>query len=203
MAHEQTIHAYNKIADEYHYRNSAFLWQKEYEIFSNLLPKDSNIIEIGCGIGRDAEVLIKNYHYTGIDASKGMLEIAQKKVPSAKFQIMDFFHLEFPDNSFDGFWAAASLLHVPKDEIGISLQEIKRVLKEQAIGFISIKKKVIFDEGVIKQESLGIERYFSFYTIEEFADILKQNCFSVIQITEEIEDDKDKTNWICYFVKNS
>lgn len=201
MAHQPTIDAYNKIADEYYYRNSVSIWNKEYEIFFDLLPKGGNVLEVGCGIGRDAEFLVKKYDYVGIDASEAMLNIAKKKVPSAKFLLQDFFALDFKDNTFDGFWAAAALLHVPKDEINKSLQEIKSVLKPNAIGFISLKEKRMLDEGIIWQEQLGVERFFAFYTKDEFRKILEANGFEIVEMTKEIENDKDKTVWLCYFVK--
>lgn len=203
MPHQPTIDAYNKIADEYAYRNKVSLWQKEYEIFFNLLVRDSNLLEIGCGIGRDARILTDKYKYIGIDASQSMLDIAKRKVPQGEFRLMDFYDLSFNDSYFDGFWTAASLLHVPKLEIDKPLQEIRRVIKREAVGFISMKKKKVFDEGIIRQEKLGVERYFSFYSMEEFSKILERNNFEVLQVTEEIEDEVDQTQWMCFFVKKT
>ena len=203
MVHKPTVEAYNKIAKEFHSRNAVSVYTNEYGTFTDLVGKGSKIIEIGCGTARDAEELVKlGFDYTGIDASKGMLEIAKSRVKEGKFEIDDFYKLKFADENFDGFWAAASLLHVPKKEIDKVIIEIKRVIKKDGIGFISLKQKTVLDEGVIKEsKSGGIERYFSFYVKNEFKDILERNGFSVLNIVKQQEDDKDQTIWICYFVK--
>jgi ubiquinone/menaquinone biosynthesis C-methylase UbiE len=203
MADKSTIDAYNKIAEEFHSRNSVTLYGKEYGIYKELIGKGNKILEIGCGTGRDAEELIKlGFYYTGIDASEGMLKIAQEKVKEAKFILGDFYKLDFPSESFDGFWAAASFLHVPKVEIDKVLGEAYRILKQEGIGFISLKQKTVMDEGVIKETKAGgIERYFAFYEKGEFENILERNKFEVVDITTVQENDKDITTWLCYFVR--
>ena len=149
--------------------------------------------------------LIEKYKYTGTDASQSMLDIARKNVPNGEFKVMDFYNLDFPEKSFDGFWAAASLLHVPKNEIPEVLKGIKRIIKDNGIGFISLKLKDSLDEGVIKENKRDIstERYFSFYADGEFNKILEKTGFKVIEETRVQENDERKQMWLCYFVKNN
>ena len=203
MAHKPTIDAYNKIAEEFHSRNSVSIYLKEYEIFESLVGKGSKILEIGCGTGRDAKELVKlGFDYVGIDASEGMLKAAKSNVKAGKFEVGDFYKLNFPSDTFDGFWAAASLLHVPKGEIDKVILEIRRVIKRDGVGFISVKQKSTIDEGIIKESrGGGIERYFSFYVKNELKDILERNGFSVLNITKMEDYSRDHTIWICYFVK--
>jgi ubiquinone/menaquinone biosynthesis C-methylase UbiE len=131
-----------------------------------------------------------------------MLAIARTRVQSGEFQVGDFYHLDFPDGAFDGFWAAASFLHVPKKDINIVVQEAKRILKSGGVGFVSFKQKTIMDEGYIKERKAGgIERYFAFYTKEEIKTILKQNGFQVLQVGNQVE--KDGTVWLCCFIKKT
>lgn len=82
------------------------------------------------------------------------------------------------------------------------MNEAKRILKPEGIGFISVKLKTTMDEGLIKEKKAGgIERYFSFYEQQEFEDILEKNGWEVLKMTMEIENDAKQTNWLCYFVK--
>jgi ubiquinone/menaquinone biosynthesis C-methylase UbiE len=202
MAHKSTIDAYNKIADDFHQRNAKSILNKEYDVFENLMGENKDILEIGCGTGRDAGELIKrDFNYTGIDASEEMLNIAQKQVPEAEFHVGDFYKLDFADNSFDGFWAAATFLHVPKSEIDVVIAEVKRILKPNGKGFITVKEKTTMDEGIIEETKAGgIERFFAFYDQDEFEDILKRNGFEVLQVMRQQEDDNIKTRWIEFFV---
>lgn len=203
MLHKPTIETYNKIAKEYQSRNLITIYLEEYEVFRSLLGNKTKILEIGCGAGRDAEAFISfGFDYTGMDASEGMLQEAKDRVKDGTFLIGDFYKLNFLDESFDGFWAAASFLHVPKTEIGKVLSEARRILKPEGIGFISLKQKTSIDEGVIEEEKMGgIARYFSFYEEDEFRTILKSNGFKVISIMKEKESDNNKTTWLCFFIQ--
>lgn len=203
MSHKPTVDSYNKIAEEFHSRNFATIYAREYRIFRDLIIDGNKVLEIGCGTGRDAEGLINlGFEYIGVDASEGMLKVAENKLPTATFQLGDFYNLNFEDGSFDGFWAAASFLHVPKNDIDKVLQEAKRILKSSGIGFISLKQKRGMDEGVIREEKAGgIERYFAFYEADEFKEILERNNLEVVQIVTQQENDKDSTVWLCYFVR--
>jgi ubiquinone/menaquinone biosynthesis C-methylase UbiE len=198
---EKTKETYDKIALNFSTTNFDPFWIDEFDIYKNLID-GKKVLDIGCGAGRDAAIFVEdNFEYTGIDASSGMLKVAAELVPTAVFKQMDFYTLEFSENSFDGFWAAASFLHVPKKDVRAVLQEAKRVLKPGGVGFISIREKVDIDEGMVEQEKYGgVSRYFAFYTQEEFKHILEDNGFEVVKMTTHREED-GKINWLSFFVK--
>ena len=68
---------------------------------------------------------------------------------------MDFYKLNFPSGSFDGFWASASLLHIPKNKIHQVLSDIKNIIKPNGIGFISLKQKTHLGAGLITEDKYG------------------------------------------------
>lgn len=115
-SNKETIKAYNRIAKSYSQINyQPEFWLDEFEIYKSLLP-GRKIIDIGCGTGRDAVLFTRNnFSYLGIDASGEMLNIARKICPKAKFLKTDFCKLKPSLKDYDGFWAAASLLHTPKN----------------------------------------------------------------------------------------
>lgn len=197
---QQTIQTYNKIALKYSDSHFTHFWIAEFEKFKSYIT-GKKVLDIGCGAGRDAAVFVENkFDYTGIDASEGMLKVAQERVPEGTFLQMDFYHLEFPDNTFDCFWAAASFLHVPKSDVRTLIQEAKRVIKSEGIGFIAIKKKTSVDEGMIEENKYGgIARYFSFYDQNEFKQLLESCGLSILEVLENTEG--DETQWLCYFVR--
>ena len=160
--------------------------------FKELLPR-GKVLEIGSGAGKDASALISlGYDYTGTDASEGLLNIAQKRNPMAKFYKMAVHDLSFPDQEFDGFWTAATLLHIPKAGVGEALKSIGRVVKSGGIGFISMKA------GAGEREDASTGRWFAYYSQDGFHKILEENGYSVIQ-----EDTRkgEKDWWLVYFVK--
>ena len=199
---QKTVETYDKIASGYSETHFTHFWIEEFEFFQSIID-GKKVVDLGCGAGRDASVFVKNgFNYTGIDASEEMIKIASERVPKGKFQKMDFSRTIFQDREFDGFWASASFLHIPKKDISGILQEAKRIIKNGGIGFISLKEKNGMDEGIIEEDKYGgISRYFSFYIRDEFKKLLEQNGFSVIKMSEHMEDDELKTNWLCYFLQ--
>ncbi|HCC42583.1 TPA: hypothetical protein DEP93_03875 [candidate division WWE3 bacterium] len=197
-----TIEAYDRMAQNFSDTHFDSMYTSEFKKFTSLL-KGNKVLEIGCGAGRDGELFIKNgYDYIGTDASSEMLKIAQKRTPSGVFKQMDYYNLDFPANTFDGFWASASFLHVPKKDVSKLITEAKRILKSGGVGFISVKERTGVDEGLIGQPIFGnIARYFSFYSRGEFKDKLKEAGLEVVKITKIVENDERKTLWFCYIVR--
>lgn len=192
---EQTKQSYNNSAHKWSeaHLNKGY-WQKQIAKFHQLLPK-GEIIEIGCGGGRDARELVEmGYKYTGTDISAGLLKEARKNVPGQKFYEQSVYELSFP-KKFDGFWACAVLLHIPKSRISEALRSIKSVIKPGAIGFISIKNGD--EEGLYGEKPA--QRFFAFWKKDEFSKVLAKNGFEVV---DYIHDPRSPTDdWLCFFVK--
>lgn len=167
-------------------------WKDEMTRFNEYLPS-GRVLEIGSGVGKDAEALIKlGYDYTGTDASSGLLELARKRNPSATF-IQRYAHEIEPSlGEFDGFWASAVLLHIPRDEMQNSLLAISSVVKNEGIGFITMKE----GEGERVDEKTG--RLFTYYKEEEFTNVLESANFSVLEVGRR---DTEKDNWLIFYVK--
>ncbi|MBI3304927.1 methyltransferase domain-containing protein [Candidatus Parcubacteria bacterium] len=200
---DNTIATYSKIAERYdalHFTPE--FWQREFKVFSRLIP-GRHVLDIGCGTGRDA-VLFTNhkFDYVGIDGSRNMLRIARRRAPRGKFLLMNFYRLRFPAETFDGFWAGASLLHIPKKKLGSVLRSIRKIVRRGGVGFVSIKEKRTVDEAIITEEKYGNQsRFFAFYGRDEFAKALKQNGFRLIKFHTKKRRSPQSTDWLCYFVR--
>lgn len=136
-----TIKAYDDNAKAWaDSRNIQGDWAKQKETFKKYLPT-GKVLEIGSGGGRDTKDLIAmGYEYTGTDISKGLLVEAKKNNPNAKFLLKSVYDLDFPAGSFDGFWACAVLLHMPKDRMSEALKSIHQVLKKEESALSRLKK---------------------------------------------------------------
>lgn len=75
------------------------------------LAPGERVLDIGTGTGSAAAAALgEGREVTGVDAAPGMLEIARREVPGARFEEMDFAALRFEDASTDVVLAAHSLL---------------------------------------------------------------------------------------------
>jgi len=161
---KKTVDSYEEIAGDYAER-----WLKsdpvlvQRAIFSAHLP-GPRVLDVGCGPGRDALALIQLGHeVTGIDLSRSFVKIARQTAPQALFLEMDMRRLAFAPESFDGIWACASFLHVPRREALRTAWGFSRLLKPGGILYLSVK------EGTEEMEEGFDERgiYYTYYQIED------------------------------------
>ena len=166
-------------------------WKDEMREFQALLPSGS-VLEIGPGAGKDAaELIALGYQYTGADASAGLLKVAQGRNPGARFVLANVHSLDL-SRRFDGFWAAASLLHIPKSRIPDALQRIRTNVRKGGIGFISLKR----GDGEGPDEKTG--RWFSYYQADEFEQILEAAGFRTVE-SGELATSKD--TWLTFLIR--
>ena len=196
-----TLDTYNKIAPQWVSKNYTLtFWENEYKTFQEFLPK-GKIIDLGCGGGRDSIWFVKNgYGYTGVDISEAMLKEARSRHLGTKFLQQSLYELNFAQNSFDGFWSACSLLHIPKNRLDLVLDKIKNILKPGAIGFISIKQGTNFAKK--DWHNTGNERFFAYYEQDEFSKILANQGFKILKTSVRIKQNTDQdANFLIFYVK--
>jgi len=99
-----------------------------------LHPKETSILDVGCGAGFLANPLAgEGYQVTGIDMSEDSLSVARRfdSTKSVNYMHADAYSLPFPDHSFDVVTAMDFLEHV-EDPASV-IKELSRVLKPGGI----------------------------------------------------------------------
>lgn len=196
---QRTIDTYNAHAESWSQaHDTTDFWSNELNRFHHYLP-EGHILEIGSGGGRDiSSLLALGYSYTGSDISIGLTEVVKNRFPQLPFHVQSVYELNFPNQPpFDGFWASAVLLHIPKKRIDEALNQIHHVTRHEGIGFISLKQ----GEGEKLEGSVETndQRLFSYYQTEEFAEILKRNRFEILETV--VNPMTAKTTWLSFIVK--
>jgi trans-aconitate methyltransferase len=144
-----------------------------------LVKKDNpEVLEIGCGNGRDAEYILKfSKSYLGIDYSSKFIELCKEKVPNGNFIINDVEEYIFPNN-LDIVFAFASLLHTPKEKLKEIFHKVFTSLNAGGIFRVSLKEADEYEEKNI-EEVFG-KRTFYFYSKKDILEINKD--FKVIRL---------------------
>ncbi len=189
-----TIESYDKTVDEYIKNVDSLHPINESKKFLSLLGKGARILDLGCGPGRDAKVFVKQgLRIIGIDLSKNMVSTAKKRVKNGDFHVMDIRKLRFNDKYFDGIWASAIFLHIPKKDILEALQESFRVLKKGGILYSSVKKG--YGE-IFKPDKRynNIKKFWSFFQKEEIERELKNAGFTIQESYTELQKISYATN---------
>jgi ubiquinone/menaquinone biosynthesis C-methylase UbiE len=178
---ESITQAYNRAADEY---ASAFWNELEKKSFDRIIlgwfaaqiSAGESVLEIGAGPGEISGYLTNlSVKCLGTDRSERMIENARKYFPQVEFEVQDFFHLKYADQSFYGAVGFYAIVNLLPEEIKAALLEVKRVLKDDGLFLFSFH---IF-EG---EEKTDVESFFN-----QEANALTFYYFKVDDVKEWVE----------------
>lgn len=143
MKTNETIRYYEKHADLWTARKThSFHHEKQFRQFVSLLPKRASVIDIGCAAGIHVPLFLgigRFLRYHGIDVSKKFLSTATQRYPQLTFTHADITDRKsLPRKKFDGFFAAAVLMHTPLQDWPCMFENIASITKPGAIGYITL-----------------------------------------------------------------
>lgn len=141
------------------------------------------VLDCGCGSGVQSKLLLdEGLEVVGLDLSPKMIAEAKKKVPGAKFMVGDMTKMNFAKDSFNGVYARASLLHIPKNLIPKVLKSIRKILTNDGIFYLALKEGE--GEEEIEEERYGrrVRRFFSFFKSSEIKKLLSQAGFKIVSL---------------------
>ncbi|KRR15257.1 SAM-dependent methyltransferase [Bradyrhizobium lablabi] len=135
---EETLQFYRRNAEAYAGREITSR-KARLTAFLARLPPNAAILELGCGAGGDtAEMLARGFDVRATDGSPEMAEVASKRLARPVETLL--FHELDEVEAYDGVWANACLLHVPRDQLASVLALIWRALKPDGVFFASYKE---------------------------------------------------------------
>jgi SAM-dependent methyltransferase len=134
---EETLQFYRGNAEAYAKRTFTSR-QARLMAFLAQLPAGASILELGCGAGGDtAEMLARGFDVRPTDGSPEMAAIASKHLGRPVETLL--FHELDEAEAYDGIWANACLLHVPRAGLADVLARIWRALKAGGVFYASYK----------------------------------------------------------------
>ncbi len=174
-----TVDTYDAVAAEYESRHV------DRTAIEPLLERfldscDGNrILDVGCGPGWETETFDRRgYDVVGIDLSKKFLASADDRVPG-RVARMDMRMPGFSSGSFNGIWACASFLHVPRGDALRTLEAFGNLLAEGTIA-LAVKK----GEGrTVGNTYENDQRVFTRYTEPELRSLLAEASISNTKFT--------------------
>lgn len=150
--------------------------QSRLDAFLAALPAGASILELGCGGGQDAAYMISlGFDVTPTDGSTELARQAEMLI-GRPVKIMRFEALDV-EMMFDGVWAEASLLHVPRASLGDVLDRVHRALKDDGIFHATFKAGDA--EG---RDMFG--RYYNYPSAAWLTALLGEGGWKDIEMTE-------------------
>ena len=158
--------------------------------FAELLPAGGQVLELGCGGGQDSEALLGlGLDVTPTDGSPELAAEAQKRL-GRPVSVLLFEDL-VAEAAFDGVWANACLLHVPRPVLAGILARVHLALRPDGAFYASFKAG----------EADGRDRFGRYYNYPD-ADWLRTaygaERWSSLDIDEDLGGgyDQEPTRWL-------
>ena len=126
--------SYNEIAEDWDQVRSSRPIDFCIAEFCSSLSTKAKILDVGCGIGLPigSYLVVKGFHYTGIDISSAMIRKAKSNLPTAKIKCIDF--LEFnSEEKFDALIAFDSFWHIPYSHHELILKKAAELLNRDGL----------------------------------------------------------------------
>ncbi len=186
-------HAYDLSASE-RQQSTVSEWKlRERQDFLDLLKLENKVtlLEIGAGAGKDSKFFQDNgMQVVSTDLSPEMVKLCREKGLEA--YEMDFKNLAFPDENFDALYALSCLLHVPKKDLPVILNTLKKLLKPAGLFFMSVYGGPV-TEGVWEKDYHQPPRFFSTYADDQLLSVVTRDFelddFKTILLPAEADSD--------------
>ncbi len=163
---KDTLRYYNDFPQDFFNSTVSADMSDARDRFIKHMKPGGKILDFGCGSGRDAKAFLDlGFDVDACDGSEELCRIASDYT-GIKVRPMLFGELD-ACSEYDGIWACASILHLPKHELSDVFQRISKALKQGGILYVSFKYGDF--------EGMRSGRYFTDLTEETLAQLLKAN----------------------------
>jgi len=191
----QTIDAYERSAKECVAR-----WSKRRHRRPPLLaewlthlPADARLLDLGCGGGQDADDLDRRgYRVVGVDRTSALLLAGRRRYRSLPLVRADLRSLPFQAMAFDGLWAAASLMHLPKPDARRILADLCKLVRPGGLFAATVtygmKSRLVTDGWVPG-------RYFARWRKDELARAVRRAGWEIVSL-QVVSNQERKGRWI-------
>ncbi len=193
-SNKETFETWNNIAQLYEQKFMDMdIYNHSYDSFIDLLEiKNPKILELGCGPGNISKYLLNkrpDIQLHGIDIAPKMIELAQKNIPQAFFEVADCRDLSHLNQKFDALIAGFCLPYFNKEETISLFADFKRLLNSNAIIYFSFVEGD-YDKSDYKSGSGG-RVYFNYHPADFIKNELQKNGIYILKEFEVNYKTKD------------
>ena len=135
---KETLRFYDQNSEEFTAGTLAADMSQARSRFTAHLPPKGIILDLGCGAGRDAKAFLDaGFRVDAVDGSAELCASASAYTGIPVKQML-FSELDACER-YDGIWACASILHLPKAELADVIGKIAKALKTGGVLYTSFK----------------------------------------------------------------
>lgn len=144
------------------------------------LPADARLLDLGCGGGQDAGDLDRRgYRVMGVDRTSALISEGRRRYRSLSLVRADFRFLPFQAKSFDGLWAGASLMHLPKPDARRTLADLYRLVRPGGLFAATVTHGV---KSSLVTDGWVPGRYFARWRKDELARAVRRAGWNILEL---------------------
>ena len=186
----KTIDYYQKNAPVYYAKTIGTNMGAIYKSFFKYMVPRGKILDVGCGSGRDLKAFkTLGYEVVGLDPSEQMAHLAAHLIgePVGIREARQIHEVQ----AYDGIWACASLIHIPREGLNACLRRIAIAAKDRAAFYCSFKR----GERSWRDDT---DRLYTGVTTQELCKLLNANGFYVEDMWQSGGEDNfsGRANWL-------
>lgn len=165
--------------------------------FAACLPEGGVVLDFGCGSGRDTKAFLEMGFM--VDATDGSGELCAKASAYTGIQVRQLLFKELDAaDVYDGIWACASILHLPRPELLDVLGKISKALKAGGVLYASFKYGDF--------EGMRNGRHFTDFTEQSLEEFWKDvPCLKIFDlwVTKDVRADREDEKWINFLARKN
>lgn len=194
---DNTLNYYNANATEFVRGTLSVDFTRTQDRFLRKLPDKAYILDFGCGSGRDAKYFSEKGYC--VDATDGSVELCKIASEYAGIPVRQMLFEELNEfEKYDGIWACASILHMPKAALKDVFLKMALALKSNGILYTSFKYGAF--------EGWRNNRFFTDFTEETFVEYLADIPEFRIEeywITGDVRPERGEEKWLNLILRKS
>jgi ubiquinone/menaquinone biosynthesis C-methylase UbiE len=155
--------------------------QPYIEKFVSLVKPGGLVFDVGCGPGFDTAVLQQHQlRVVGLDYSRPMMLTGRDQYHvEADFVQSDMRRLPLGPDSADGLWVCASLLHLPRADVPVTLAGFHRILAPGGILMLAVKQGE-GEEWAPVAYGHSSPRFFTYWQPDALDELLVTVAFDIL-----------------------
>ena len=133
-----------ELANKLYKERTGITHQEVFQEFFENLDRNMSILELGCNIGINLDVL-KNMGFkklTGLEINQEAIDIAKEKYPMIKFIHSSIEDFKCNDNEYDLVFTTGVLIHINPSSINDIINKMIRLTKKFIFGFECFSEKL-------------------------------------------------------------
>lgn len=185
-----SIQFYEQNAEDFFRRSVDADMARGHEEFTTLLKPGTRVLDAGCGSGRDALAFSRaGFQVTAIEASPNLAALARTHT-GLPVLVMTFDQVDWRE-TFDGVWACASLLHVPRAELFSVVRRLRDALIPGGVFWMSFKYGT-------EERQAGERRFTDLDEAGAHALLAEAGGLALISlhVTEDVRADRVGDRWL-------